>query len=75
VPIISTYRNTLVGFELDYPAGWLLDEAGDTDILWSQRPTGPGAGGVPSDVVKIDVSSEPNGQKRPLRSRAVWRRG
>lgn len=59
-PIISTYRNTLAGFELDYPVGWLLDEAGDTDILWSQRPTGPGAGGMPSDVVKIDVSSEPN---------------
>jgi hypothetical protein len=60
VPISSIYRNTLVGFDLVYPAGWLLDEAGDTDILWSQRPTGPGTEGVPGDVVKIDISSEPD---------------
>jgi hypothetical protein len=59
-PVVSTYRNTLVGFELDYPAGWSLDEAGDTDILWSQRPIEPGSGGLPEGVLKIDISSEPN---------------
>ena len=59
-PIVSTYRNTLVGFELNYPVGWLIDEAGDTDILWSQRLTGPGTEGIPGDIVKIDISSEPN---------------
>ncbi len=59
-PIILKYRNTTVGFEFGYPAGWVLDEAGDTDILWSQRPTAPGTEGVPEDIVKIDISGESN---------------
>jgi len=53
-------RHERQSFEFDYPAGWDLDEAGDTDILWSQRPTGPGTEGVPGDIVKIDISGESN---------------
>jgi hypothetical protein len=56
----QTYLNTTLGIEVDYPAGWLLESAGDTAILWSRRPARVGVGGVPSDVAKIDISSESN---------------
>ncbi len=54
----STYRNSSVGFEFDYPASWLLDNAGTVDMLWSGRPAGPGKGGVPDNVAKIDIIAE-----------------
>jgi hypothetical protein len=41
-------------------AGLIIDEAGDTDILWSEKPTGPGHDGVPTNIVKIDITTEPN---------------
>ncbi len=56
----QTYRNDTIGFEVDYPAGWIVEEAGDTDIMWSERLTGPGHDGVPGNVVKIDITTEPN---------------
>jgi hypothetical protein len=55
-----TYRNDAIGFELTYPQGWIIEEAGDTDILWSEKPSGPGHDGVPSNIVKIDITTEPN---------------
>lgn len=54
----KTYRNSIIGFELDYPSGWLIDtsnEASGTVILWSKKVEGPGVDGVPADVVKIDI--------------------
>lgn len=54
----QTYHNTVVGFELDYPMGWLIDssnEASGTVILWSRKVEGPGVDGVPTDVAKIDI--------------------
>jgi len=54
----QTYRNVVVGFELDYPIGWLIDtrnEASGTVILWSKKVEGPGMDGVPADVAKIDI--------------------
>jgi len=54
----KTYHNTPVGFELDYPDGWLIDtrnEATGTVILWSKKVGGPGTDGVPADMVKIDI--------------------
>lgn len=56
---LQTYQNAL-GFEVDYPQGWIVDEAGDTDILWSKKQSGPGHDGVPANVVKIDIVAEPN---------------
>jgi hypothetical protein len=56
----ETYRNDAIGFELLYPQGWTVDEAGDTDIMWSEKPTGPGHDGVPANIVKIDIVTEPN---------------
>ena len=56
----ETYRNDAIHFEIDYPPGWIVDEAGDTDILWSEKPSGPGHGGVPTTIVKIDIVTEPN---------------
>ena len=55
---IQTYHNTVVGFELDYPTGWLIDtrnEASGTVILWSRKVEGRGIDGVPADVAKIDI--------------------
>lgn len=55
-----TYRNDAIGFELMYPQGWIVDEAGDTDIMWSEKPGGPGHDGVPTNIVKIDIVTEPD---------------
>ncbi len=56
-PAIQTYHNSLVGFEFDYPLGWLLDNAG-VDMLWSEHSTGTGKGGVPENIAKVDVIAE-----------------
>jgi hypothetical protein len=56
----QTYRNNAIGFEVDYPQGWIVDEAGDTAILWSEKQSGPGHDGVPTNIVKIDITTEPN---------------
>ena len=56
----ETYRNNTIYFEVDYPQGWIVDEGGDLDILWSEKPTGPGHDGVPANIVKIDIVTEPN---------------
>ncbi|HTP08735.1 MAG TPA: hypothetical protein VMP08_10815 [Anaerolineae bacterium] len=56
----ETYRNDAIHFEIDYPPGWIVEESGDTDILWSEKPIGPGHDGVPNNVVKIDIVTEPN---------------
>ena len=53
----QTYRNSGVGYEVDYPGDWLIDarsEASGLVIMWSRRVNGPGTDGVPDDVVKID---------------------
>ena len=59
VPLnIQTYHNTVVGFELDYPTGWIIDTsnaASGTVTLWSRKVEGPGVDGVPADVAKIDI--------------------
>ncbi len=55
----ETYRNDAIYFEIDYPPGWIVDEGGDTDILWSEKPSGPGQDGVPNHVVKIDIVTDP----------------
>lgn len=61
-PSITTYRDTSVGFELDYPAGWVVDSTGISNgvILWSTKPEGPGSDGVPANVVKMDVVTMPD---------------
>lgn len=54
----QTYHNAAIGFELDYPIGWVIDtssEAAGTVILWSKKVEGPGTDGVPADIVKIDI--------------------
>ena len=56
----ETYRNDAISFEVDYPQGWIVDEAGDTDIMWSEKSSGPGRDGVPTNIVKIDIVTEPN---------------
>jgi hypothetical protein len=56
----ESYLNDTIHFEFDYPPGWIVDEGGDTDILWSEKPSGPGHDGVPSNIVKIDIVTEPN---------------
>jgi len=56
----ETYRNDAISFEVDYPQGWVVDEGGDTDILWSEKSSGPGHDGVPANIVKIDIVTEPN---------------
>jgi hypothetical protein len=56
----ETYRNDAISFEVDYPQGWIVDEGGDTDILWSEKSSGPGQDGVPPNIVKIDIVTEPN---------------
>jgi hypothetical protein len=56
----ETYRNDAINFEVDYPQGWIVDEGGDLDILWSEKPGGPGRDGVPENIVKIDIVTEPN---------------
>ena len=56
----ETYRNDAIHFEVDYPQGWIVDEGGDTDILWSEKSSDPGHGGVPANIVKIDIVTEPN---------------
>ena len=56
----QVYRNDVIGFELMYPQGWIVDEAGDTDMVWSEKPSGPGHDGVPPNIVKIDIVTEPN---------------
>ncbi len=54
---LQTYRNTTAGFELDFPASWLVDTTGISNgvILRSQKAEGPGTDGVPADVVKMDI--------------------
>ncbi len=54
---LQTYRNTTAGFELDFPAGWLVDTTGISNgvILRSKKAEGPGTDGVPADVVKMDI--------------------
>jgi hypothetical protein len=56
----ETYRNDAISFEVDYPQGWIVDEGGGLDILWSKKLTGPGQDGVPTNIVKIDIVTEPN---------------
>jgi hypothetical protein len=56
----ETYRNDAISFEVDYPQGWIVDEGGDLDIMWSEKPSGPGQDGVPPNIVKIDIVTEPN---------------
>jgi len=55
---IQTYHNTVVGFELDYPTGWIIDTGNESSgivILWSKKVEEPGIDGVPADVAKIDI--------------------
>ena len=60
-PTLQTYRNDAIGFEFDYPAGWSMESVGDgIDMLWSEQPTGPGVGGVPENIAKIDIVTEPD---------------
>jgi hypothetical protein len=56
----QTYHNDAISFEVDYPQGWIVDEADDTDILWSEKLSGPGHDGVPANIVKIDIVTEPS---------------
>jgi hypothetical protein len=56
----ETYRNDAISFEVDYPQGWIVDEGGDLDILWSEKSSSPGQDGVPPNLVKIDIVTEPN---------------
>jgi hypothetical protein len=56
----ETYRNDAILFEIDYPPGWIVDEGGDLDILWSEKASGPGQDGVPANIVKIDIVTEPD---------------
>ena len=37
-----------------------MDEGGDLDLLWSEKLSGPGQDGVPANIVKIDIVTEPN---------------
>ncbi len=72
----QTYHNTLVGFELDYPTGWIIDtsnEASGTVILWSRKVEGPGVDGVPADVVKIDIVN-PVTSARSLDELVEWQK-
>ena len=55
---IQTYFNTVIGFELDYPTGWIIDTsnaASGTVTLWSRKVEGLGVDGVPAGVAKIDI--------------------
>lgn len=61
-PELATYRDTETGFELDYPAGWIIENAGQpgaTVILWSEPVAGPGTDGVPEGVAKIEITAGP----------------
>src|SRR5512136_884602 len=54
---LQTYRDSTAGFELDFPAGWIVDTTGISNgvILRSKKAEGPGTDGVPADVVKMDI--------------------
>ncbi len=54
---LRTYHNTTAGFDLDYPADWVVDDTGISNgvILWSRKVEGPGVDGVPVDVAKVDI--------------------
>lgn len=64
----KTLRSTFAGFELDYPAGWVLEEtnvdlsnavAGVVAYLYSEppqlEPGKAGSEGIPPGLLKIDV--------------------
>jgi len=57
-PATQTYRNPALGIELDYPAGWEVEEMGNGASLWSKRLDRVGVGGVPADIAKIDIATE-----------------
>lgn len=51
-----TYRNERFNFELDYPAGWFVEETGSITMFTSfALGSLPNAEGVPSDQTKIDL--------------------
>src|SRR5512136_792050 len=54
---LQTYRDSTAGFELDFPAGWIVDTTGISNgvILRSKKAEGPGTDGVPADEVKMDI--------------------
>lgn len=59
---LATYRDAAAGFELDYPADWVIENAGQpgaTVILWSEPMAGPGGDGIPPGVAKIEITVMP----------------
>jgi len=54
--LTETFTNTLHGYAIDYPAGWFVDDGGQTVILSSfDVSAGAGQGGVPQGLTKIDI--------------------
>ncbi len=70
---LQTYRDSTAGFELDFPAGWIVDTTGISNgvILRSKKAEGPGTDGVPADVVKMDIVI-PNITVKSLDELVVW---
>jgi hypothetical protein len=55
---VGTYSDTVLGYSIDYPAGWFVQswQAGQAVVITSYDPSGaPGRGGVPADAAKVDV--------------------
>jgi hypothetical protein len=55
---MTTYRNESYNYELDYPAGWFVEEAASVTMLTSfELGSLPGSENIPPEHTKIDIYS------------------
>ena len=59
--VIASYSDTVVGYALEYPAGWFIEgEPGSVAVLTSYDTRGvAGRGGIISGTAKMDIVPQP----------------